>query len=88
MKIRNMLLGAAAATGIALALTVSASAYVVCNGSDCWYSQGRIRAPGVTFQFHPDDWYFHQHWDSDRDHHWHDLHEGRGYWKSGVWVSL
>ena len=87
MKIRNLLLGAAAAAGIGLALTATASAYVVCNAGDCWYSQSRLRArPGVTFEYHPNDWFFHQHWDADRK--WHDSHEGRGYWKGGVWVTL
>jgi hypothetical protein len=40
----------------------------------------------VHFAFHPDDWYFHQHWDADR--HFRDYHEGRGYYKDGVWITL
>jgi hypothetical protein len=39
-------------------------------------------------QTDPDDWYFHQHWDGDRDRHYRDYHEGRGYYKGGVWVQL
>jgi len=37
---------------------------------------------------HPDDWYFHRHWDSDRDYHWRGYHEGRGYWRNGVWITF
>ena len=63
-----------------------ASAYVACNGSDCCHTDKLFTAPGVTFDWHPDDWYFHQHWDADR--HFHDYQAGRGYWRGGVWVTL
>jgi hypothetical protein len=43
--------------------------------------------PGVRFDHHPDDWYFHQRWDSG-DRHYRDYHEGRGYYKGGVWITL
>jgi hypothetical protein len=66
-----------------------ASAYVACNREgDCWHTDERTRAPGVTFQIHPDDWYFHRHWDSDREHHWREYRDGRGYWRNGVWITL
>ena len=67
----------------------SASAYVACNhDGDCWHTRtSRVRVPGVTFDWHPDDWYFHQHWDAG-DHHWRDFHSGRGYWRDGVWITL
>jgi hypothetical protein len=81
----TLLASAAAFAGLMLA-AVPASAYVVCNGGDCWHTEKRFTAPGVTFNWHPDDWYFHQHWDND--HHFHDLHDGRGYWKGGVWIGL
>jgi len=85
----KILLGAATATGLALAFAAPASAYVACNHEgDCWHSDKRVTAPGVTFDWHPDDWYFHQHWDNDRDRHWRDYHEGRGYWRNGVWITL
>ena len=72
-----------------VASATGATAYVYCNHEgDCWHSDARIRVPGVTFSFHPDDWYFHQHWDTDRDRHWREYHEGRGYWRNGVWVTL
>lgn len=67
----------------------SANAYVACNHEgDCWHTDSRERVPGVTFEYHPDDWYFHRHWDSDRDRHWRGYREGHGYWRNGVWVTL
>jgi hypothetical protein len=74
-----------------LAVTAgTASAYVACNrdGGDCWHTDKKVRAPGESFDYHPDDWYFHQHWDADKDHHFRDYHEGRGYYKGGVWIQL
>jgi hypothetical protein len=64
-----------------------ASARVVCNPEgDCWHTDSAPRVPGVRFESHPDDWYFHQHWDDHR--HYRDYHEGRGYYRSGVWINL
>lgn len=83
--------------GLALsAIAVSAqpaAARVVCNAyGDCWhvdanYDYGRYDR-GFHPQWHDDDWYFHQRWDNDRDHHWRDYHDGRGYYKNGVWLSF
>jgi hypothetical protein len=88
MKLFGKLLATAAvATGIAIAAAAPASAYVACNrDGDCWHTDKRVTAPGVTFDWHPDDWYFHQHWDAD--HHFRDYHEGRGYYRNGVWITL
>ena len=73
--------------GALVATAGTASARLVCNrDGDCWHTDSRVRAPGVTFDFHPDDWYFHQKWDND--HHYRDYHEGRGYYKGGVWITL
>jgi hypothetical protein len=93
MKSSKALTAGAAATAVSLfalaASVTSANAYVVCNREgDCWHSEARVRAPGMTFSVHPDDWYFHQHWDADKDRHWRDYHEGRGYYRNGVWVQL
>jgi len=41
----------------------------------------------VRFEYHPDDWYFHRHWDGG-DRHWRDYHEGHGYYRGGVWITL
>ena len=76
-----------AASALALVATAgSASAYIACNAGDCWHTDRRVHAPGVTFDYHPDDWYFHQHWDADR--HFRDYHDGRGYYRNGVWITL
>lgn len=71
------------------ASSVPANADIACNREgDCWHTDTRYDVPGVRFDYHPDDWYFHRHWDSDRDYHWREYHEGRGYWRGGVWVTL
>ena len=77
-------------TGALIATTSAASARVVCNAEgDCWHTDARVKyPPAVSVQIHPDDWYFHQHWDGDKDHHYRDYHEGRGYYRSGIWVGF
>jgi hypothetical protein len=81
-------LGTLAIGGLAVS-SLPAGAYVACNhDGDCWHTEDRTHAPGVRFDYHPDDWYFHRDWDRDRDHHWRGYHEGRGYWRGGVWITL
>jgi len=74
--------------GALVAATAPAAANVVCNAEgDCWHTDAPAPSvPGITFSAHPDDWYFHQRWDNDR--HFRDYHEGRGYYRSGVWITL
>ena len=74
----------------AMAVTASpASAYVTCNSDgDCWHTDARPRAPGIKFNSHPDDWYFHQKWQDNKDYHYRDYHEGRGYYRGGLWITL
>ena len=82
MKLKVCALATAVALG-GIAMTInSVSADVVCNGEhECWHSTEHLTYPkGVTV--HADDW----KWKGDR-YHWHE-HEGRGYWKGGVWVTL
>lgn len=78
------------AGGALMATAAPAAARIVCNNEgDCWHTDARpAPVPGIRFSLHPDDWYFHQHWDNDRDHHYRDYHEGRGYYKGGVWIQL
>ena len=86
---KKILLASAIGAGFCLAAAAPASAYVACNREgDCWHTEKRVTAPGVRFDYHPDDWYFHQKWESDKDHHYRDYHEGRGYYKGGVWITL
>jgi hypothetical protein len=76
--------------GTLVATAGSASAYVVCNGyGDCWHTdQQYTYGADVHAVSHPDDWYFHQNWSQDTQHHWRDYHEGRGYYRNGVWVVM
>ena len=89
MTMKQALLSALIGAG-ALAVTAgSASAYVACNrDGDCWHTESRVRAPGARFDYHPDDWYFHQRWDNDNRRHYRDYHEGRGYYRNGIWITL
>lgn len=88
MKLRMFLLAGGLSFGALLAAAEPASAYVACNPEgDCWHTDRRVVVPGITFTYHPDDWYFHRHWDDGR-YHWREFHEGRGYWRGGVWVTL
>ena len=89
MKISRTAAALAAVVGLgALGVASAASARVVCNASgDCWHTDSRAVYPHVVLQSHPDDWYFHQKWDNDPKRHWREMHEGRGYYENGVWVS-
>ena len=74
----------AAVGAVALAAS-TASAAIVCNGEgDCWHTKGDVAyKPELRLHVHPDSWKF-----ADKDHYrWHE-HEGRGYWKSGVWINI
>ena len=89
MKLSNIALAAGLGLGAAAFSAGSAQAYVVCNHEgDCWHTDARVHAPGIRFDVHPDDWYFHRRWEDDHEHHWREYHEGRGYWHNGVWVTL
>jgi hypothetical protein len=75
----------------ALALSAgSASAYVVCNAAgDCWHTDRHYNYNSdVGAQYHPDDWYFHQDWAHSNDRHYRDYHDGRGYYKNGLWITF
>jgi hypothetical protein len=89
---RNYLGNVAAAAVVGLGfiiITGPAAGRVVCNTEgDCWHTDHYYSPPGIRFETHPDDWYFHRDWDHDRDHHWRGYHEGRGYWRNGVWITL
>jgi hypothetical protein len=70
----------------ALALTAtSASAGIACNGAgECWHVRDHYNydpAFGVTV--HDDNWKW-----RDTDHFRWREHEGRGYWRNGLWVTF
>lgn len=80
-------LAALTVVGTAVVTTSPASAYVVCNREgDCWHTDSRYRYPGSGYTYHPDHWYFHETWNSDR--HFREYNRGRGYWRNGVWMRF
>lgn len=90
----RLLAGAATAAvlgfGCIALSTTPAAARVACNGEgDCWHVDNdyHYRAEW-RIHSHPDSWYFHNDWDHDHDHHWRGHHEGRGYWRNGVWITF
>ena len=88
--LKKLLLTASVITIIGGATATGASAFVYCDANaECWHSDAPGRYdPSLGIVTHPDDWYFHQHWDGDRDHRFREYHEGRGYWRDGIWVTL
>jgi hypothetical protein len=64
----------------------AASADVVCNrDGDCWHVRHHHYdyRPEYGVVVHPDNW----RWATSDHYRWHE-HRGRGYWRSGVWVSF
>jgi hypothetical protein len=90
MTFKTLILGAVAGAA-ALVLASPASAYIACNSfGDCWHTESRYSRPGLTFEYHPDDWYFHRTWGDRSDRYrYRAYHEGRGYWgRNGVWITF
>ena len=92
MKLMKTALSAAAitmlmGTGALVATTGTASARMVCNSDgDCWHTERTYRYPDRSYTHHNDDWYFHQTWNDQR--HYREPHEGRGYYKGGLWIGF
>jgi len=78
------LLGMASA---ALLSTTGASAAVVCNDDgDCWHTKQRYEyKPDFRLRVYGDNWRWHKR-DHDR-YRWRE-HDGRGYWRKGVWIEF
>ncbi len=96
-KIRKLMTtGAVAAMlgiGALAATTTAAEARTVCNRyGDCWHEYGDRYdyPPTLGVRFYGDSWR-HRSW-HDRDHygryHWRDRHDGRGYWRNGIWITF
>ena len=69
-----------------LALTAtSASADIVCNREgECWHVKEKHPYRGEWgLVVHPDSW----KWKANEKFKWRE-HEGRGYWRKGVWVEF
>ena len=80
------------------ATSSAASARTVCNSDgDCWHESTQYDYPATLgVRFYGDD-YRTTHHDLERvndsdhtqDHYsWRDNHDGRGYYRQGVWVSF
>jgi hypothetical protein len=63
----------------------AASAEIVCNREgDCWHArEHNAYHPEWGIVVHPDDW----KWGATEKYKWRE-HEGRGYWRNGVWVTF
>jgi len=91
MRLKTLILTTLMSGGALAAFAAPALADVACNREgDCWHVDSRYDRPGITFEYHPDDWYFHRHWRDDRDDRWRwrAYHEGRGYWRNGIWITF
>jgi len=90
----------AALLGVAAlaATTTAASARTVCNSEgDCWHESTQYDYPtALGFKFYGDDYRTTHHdleragdGDHNRDHYtWRDNHDGRGYYRQGLWVTF
>lgn len=87
--LKTTALAALLGAGALAVTTTSASAEVVCNAAgDCWHVRDHYTYPdNVGVVVHPDDW----RWDNPPDatvhYRWHE-HDGRGYWRDGVWIQF
>jgi len=71
------------AIGAALALSAaSASAEVACSGNVCWHVKERYTYPRESKVIIRED-----NWRPGPSIRFRE-HEGRGYWRSGVWVDF
>ena len=83
--LKTAALAAMLGLGAVVATTGAASAYVVCNNEgECWHVRDQYTYPtGFGIVVHDDNW----RW-GDADHYrWHE-HDGRGYWRNGLWVTF
>lgn len=83
--IRKIALAALLGAGTLALATSGASARIVCNeDGDCWHVRDAYEyQPGFRLTIHPDDW----RWGENDRYRWRE-HEGRGYWRGGVWVQF
>ncbi|HUO90234.1 MAG TPA: hypothetical protein VMU08_13750 [Rhizomicrobium sp.] len=95
-NIRELMATAALAAfvgiGALAATSTAASAYTVCNRfGDCWHTYHRYEYPATLgVRFYSDDWRYRRHWYHDRwdRYRWHAHHDGRGYWRNGIWITF
>ena len=65
--------------------TTAASARIVCNQwGECWHVRDNFAyKPEFGLTVHEDGW----KWGAGDKYRWRE-HEGRGYWRHGVWVRF
>ena len=89
-KLRKLITSGAVASLVAIgalaATSTAAEARTVCNRfGDCWHESDRYDYPATLgVRFYNDDWRLRHH----NGYHWRDRHDGRGYWRSGVWIGF
>ena len=89
MKIRSLLTTAALAALVGVsamaATSTAATARTVCNNyGDCWHESNRYDYPvNLGVRFHTNRWH-----SNDHRYNWRDNHDGRGYYRQGLWVSF
>jgi hypothetical protein len=80
---KALLVGAAALT-----MTASAArAEIVCNDEgDCWHIKTRHEfRPEFGVKIYPDNWRWEER--EAKKYRWRE-HEGRGYWRNGIWLEF
>jgi hypothetical protein len=65
--------------------TIAASAKIVCNAEgECWHVRGNYNYhPEFGLTVHENNW----KWGGGDKYRWRE-HEGRGYWRNGVWIRF
>lgn len=82
--VKSAVLATVAGVGLALS-ALPAAADVACNREgECWHVRGHYAyRPEHRVVVHPDNW----RWRHNERYVWRE-HEGRGYWRRGVWVQF
>jgi len=90
MTIRKLMTTGAVAVvlgiGALAATTTAAEARIACNRfGDCWHVNDRYDYPATLgVRFYDDNWRYHHRY----GYHWRHDHDGRGYWRNGLWVTF
>jgi hypothetical protein len=76
---------AAVGTAALAVSTISASAAIVCNAEgECWHVKRHYAYhPEWGVAIHANNW----RWGPNEHFVWRE-HEGRGYWRNGVWIRF
>ena len=73
------------AVGFLTAGATTAAAAIACNAEgECWHVRHHYAyRPEFGVVIHSDDW----RWGPSERYTWRE-HEGRGYWRNGVWITF